>query len=117
MKSLFPKMEQELASDRLAARREEVQRAREYLRANSGFEIFILDHLAKQGPSVDVTMALTMSALCELKATRNFGQCLNVLPVAMALWRIGKLWRKEFPNHPCGEQCFIYGLRGQHPKS
>lgn len=39
----------------------------------------------------------------------------TVMAVALAMWLTGKLWRKEFQNHPSGERSYIYGLPGQRP--
>lgn len=108
-------MEAELASDRKAARRELVQRAREYLNNHRGCEAFILKYLNEHGPDSDANMMLAMAELCKVQTFSD--QCMKIFSTTWALWLTGILWRKEFPNHPSGEKCFIYGIRGLHPKS
>lgn len=112
MKTLFPEMDREIALDRLAERRELRQRAHDYLRDKQGFQDFILKHLTEHGPSVDANVMLAMSELVEVG---NLNETLKVMLVTYAMWRTGKLWRKEFPNHPCNERCFTYGIKGIHP--
>jgi hypothetical protein len=111
MRSLFPEMEREIASDRLAERREMTQRAREYLRDKHGFEEFITKRLQESGPEVDANLGLFMAELCEV----GHGHAtLTVILVADAMWRVGKLWRKEIKTHPSGVTCYLYGIRGLH---
>lgn len=113
MKTLFPEMDAEIASDRLAERREAVQRPHHYLKDKAGYESWILSRLAKS-PAVDANMMLEISELVDLKNEHRVDvltPSLNIMFVAYAMWRVGKIARKPFPNHPCNEPCFIYSLK------
>lgn len=113
MKSLFPDMEAELAQDRVAERREAKQLARQYIALHSGFEKFIMNHLKEHGPSVDANMMLAMFELTEVGKAEYM---MRVMTTAMAMWRVGILWRREFPNHPSNERCYTYGIKGTHQR-
>ncbi len=110
MKSLFPEMEAELALDRLAASRETRQRARDYLRPRPGFERWVEQHLTKNGPQVDANIIFEACDQFEIKPA------MTMFMVMGAMWRVGKLWREPFPNHPSGEKCYLYGIKGVHAK-
>ncbi len=109
MKSLFPEMDAEIAADRLGERREAVQRAREFLAMNAGIERWVMGRL-KEGPKVDANLMLEAIELSEIPQT-SMRAGMNVLWTTYALWRVGKIRRKPFPNHPSGEKCFIYSLK------
>jgi len=110
MKSLFPEMEREIAQDRLAERREAKQRACEFLRRNPGFEKFVMSHLEKHGPDLDINMWIALSDNCDVPMP----EAAKIVIAVWALWKTGKLWTRKFPNHPCGATCYLYGIRGVH---
>lgn len=113
--TLFPEMDKEIAEGRLAERREARQRAREYLRGKEGHEKWIIKTLTEKGPQLDASMFFELSELCDTGgASGGFKQGMPVFAVAHAMWLTGKLWRREFPDHPSGEKAFTYGIKGVH---
>lgn len=115
-KTLFPEMDTEIARDRLAERREQTQRAREFLRGKEKIQEFILSRLRKGGPAYDVQIA---DEVRDLGPTVRFKDWADTVFSLSAMWKLGRLWRVEVPDHPCGELVCLYGIRGEHqrPKS
>jgi len=113
MKSLFPEMEREIASDRLAEQREQRQRAKEWLAANPGLVKWILDRLEESGPTLDANLFLELSSLRDVREP-IIKEALDIFAAMWALWLNGVLWRNEFKNHPSGEACYTYGIKGFH---
>lgn len=115
MKTLFPEMDAEVASDRLAERRERAQRAREFLARHYGWERFVLNHLKAEGPAVDVNLAQAAAELCDWQDGKSHTRAFALaLGTCLSMWAVGKLWRREFKGHPCGENCWRYGIKGAH---
>lgn len=114
MKTLFPEMDKEIAEGRLADRRQCRQGARAWISRHKGYEKFIIKKLTDDGPTADFTMMRIISELTstgDWRDNRGLDCSLNVHTTCWAMWVLGVLNRKEFPNHPSGEKCFIYSLR------
>lgn len=100
-KPLFPSMEKEILDDRKAARREEVQRARDYLRNRD--LTWLIDFLLENGPQTEHQVLIA-------------GSTADSLFDLIALWMVKKLWRRSVGIHPgSGEESFLYGIRKVHP--
>lgn len=112
MKTLFPEMDKAITEDRLAQRREEKQRARDYLRDKAGYESWLIIKLTKDGPTVDANMMLEISELADISdGTEIMKSAMTMITVAHAMWLLGKLSKEPAHNHPAGPGCFLYGLR------
>lgn len=112
MKSLFPDMDKEIADDRKAAKREQVQHARAYLK---GRDLnWLVNYLLEHGPRTEhVAMIEAMDEEYQLKDASKQG--MNVLCDLYALWLVKKLWRRKVGIHPgSGEESYEYGVRGVH---
>lgn len=112
--SLFPEMDREVAEDRLATKRERVQHARARLKNYEKVAAWVMAELLRDGPQVEINLGQKVLELRDSKEPALFREFLDVLTVIVDLWLVGKLWRKEFKNHPSGERCYIYGIRGRH---
>jgi len=107
MKSLFPEIENEIREDRLAARREQRQRARDYLR-NRDFS-WTVNRLLEKGPQTECQLLLQYM---EEVGGPDAGNVINDL---MALWRVGKLWRRCLGYHAgAGCNTYLFGIRRVH---
>lgn len=94
-------MEREILDDRKASRREDVQRARDYLR-NRDFKELI-NRLLDQGPTTEHHLLVDCNDP-------------KILFDLIALWMVKKLWRTPVGIHPgSGEESFLYGIRKVHP--
>lgn len=112
MKSLFPEMDKEISDDRKAEKREQVQRARDYLK---GRDLnWLVNYLLEHGPRTEhVAMIEAMDEEYHLKDASKQG--MNVLCDLYALWLVRKLWRRPMGKHPgSGEESYLYGVRGVH---
>jgi hypothetical protein len=110
MKTFFPEMDAEIREDRKAARREAVQRSRDYLRGKD--TSWLVNQLLDKGPQREHQLLFQF--------IDEFGDELSKLSEVegslVALWRIGKLWRANpvfVPN--VGEKSYLYGIRKVHP--
>jgi hypothetical protein len=112
VKSLFPEMEKEIRYDRNAEKRERVQRAREWLKNRD--ITWLINHLLEIGPMTE--HALMSEAINEeYHLNEAFQRGLGVGLELIALWTVGKLWRRKLGIHPCsGEETYVYGVRGVH---
>lgn len=112
MSSLFPDMDAEILSDRKAERREARQRAREYLAKRD--IVWLINQLLDHGPASEhmlMLAAIEDQSNFHLKIVRG----MDVLVDLIALWTVGKLWRKPMGIHPgSGDQSYLYGIRGVH---
>ena len=113
MKSLFPEMEAEIREDRKASKREERQRARDYLRRQD--TSWLVNRLLDKGPESECNLLMEVMQLDvgeqerDVLSSRLCGQL-------HSLWVIGKFWRKSLGIHPgAGVQSFRFGIRGVHP--
>lgn len=113
MKSLFPKMEKEILSDRKAERREKAQRAREYIR---GRDIsWLINNLLENGPKTEHQM---MTEKDHLDGYDHLQFIASLLKDLLALWMVGKLWRISLGIHPgSGEAFYLYGIRKVHNRA
>lgn len=113
--SLFPEMDREIQNDRLAAKREEVQRARDYLKGRD--LTWLINHLLENGPKTEHALMLeVMDEEFHFKDASRQG--MNVLCDVWALWLVKKLWRRSQGIHPgSGEESYLYGVRNVHPNS
>lgn len=113
MKSLFPEMDKEILDDRKAARREQAQRARDWLKGRD--LSWLINYLLEKGPSTEhVLMIEAMDEEYHFKNASKRG-C-DVLATVYALWLVKKLWRRWLGVHPgSGEKYYLYGVRGVHP--
>ncbi|MGP1665751.1 MAG: hypothetical protein ACTS5I_07565 [Rhodanobacter sp.] len=105
-------MDQEIRDDRKAARREEVQRHREWLR---GRDLgWLMEYLLEHGPVTEhVAMIEAMDEEYDLEKRSRRG--LDVLCGLYSLWMVRKLWRRPMGKHPgSGEESYLYGVRGIH---
>jgi hypothetical protein len=112
MKSLFPDMDKEIADDRKAAKREQVQRARDHLK---GRDLnWLVNYLLEKGPQTEHWMMWeAMEEEYQLKDASKRG--MDVLLDLYALWLVRKLWRVKVGIHPgSGEESYKYGVRGVH---
>lgn len=110
MKTFFPEMDAEIREDRKAARREAVQRARDYLRGKD--TSWLVNQLLDHGPQREHQLLF--------KFIEEFGDELEKLSEVegglMALWRVRKLWRSSPKFVPeVGEVSYLYGIRKVHP--
>lgn len=113
VKTLFPDMDREIDSDRKAARRETVQRARDYLRGRN--LSWLVNQLIERGPATEhmlMVWGMDEEYAFESASKRAF----EVIHDLYALWTVRKLWRRKAGIHPgSGEECYLYGIRGVHP--
>jgi hypothetical protein len=110
--TLFPEIEQEIRDDRKAARRALVQHARQYLKTRD-FS-WLINRLLDKGPATEHSLLLElMEEEHSLEnGAKQVGLLLNDL---LALWRVGKLWRRSLGIHPgSGQKSFLWGLRKVH---
>ena len=112
--TLFPELEQEIRDDRKAARREQVQHVRQYLKCRD-FS-WLVNRLLNKGPTTE--HVLLMEAMEEeYHIDRASRSAMNVLYDLHALWLVGKLWRRSLGIHPgSGEETFIWGVKGVHER-
>jgi hypothetical protein len=107
--SLFPEMDQEIRDDRRAARREEVQRARDFLRNRDLRPV--VNYLLEHGPSTEHTIMISEEFGCDLES------CASILSTLHSLWLVGKLWRESVGIHPgSGQMSYRYGIKRVHQK-
>ncbi len=105
MKTLFPEMDKELSDDRMADRREKIQRARDHLRDRDF--TWLINYLLEHGPQNE----------CNLLLEYEDEDDINVLRDLNALWRVGKLWRINTGFHVgAGCDSFKFGIKGVHKK-
>lgn len=112
MKSLFPEMEREISDDRKAARREQVQQARHFLK---GRDLnWLINHLLEKGPMTEHVMMIAAMAE-EYHGKDACRRGFDVFRDLYALWLVKKLWRQKRGFHPgSGEESYLYGVRGVH---
>lgn len=112
MKSLFPEMEKEIRDDRKAARREEVQRHREWLRGRD--LSWLVNYLLEHGPQTEHSMMWeAMEDEYDFKVAGK--RAADVMCALYSLWMVRKLWRRPKGVHPgSGEETYEYGVRGVH---
>lgn len=111
MKTLFPEMDRDIRDERKAARREQVQHARHFLKGRD-FS-WLINRLLEKGPKTEHCLALEAM---EYHGKDACQRGLDVLLDVYALWRVGKLWRRKLGVHPgSGEEHYLYGVRGVHP--
>lgn len=105
-------MEKEIRDDRKAARREEVQRHREWLKGRD--LSWLVNYLIEHGPVTEhVAMSAVMEEEYHLKDASKRG--MDVLCGLYSLWMVRKLWRRPKGIHPgSGEETYEYGVRGVH---
>lgn len=115
MKSLFPEIEKEILEDRKAARREQVQRARERLKGRD--LIWLINRLIENGPASEHwLMFQAMEEEFHSKDASKRG--MEVLIDLHSLWLTGKLWRLSLGKHPqSGEESYRYGIKRVHQKT
>lgn len=112
MKTLFPEMEKEIREDRKAARREQAQRAREYLAKRD--LSWLINRLLEKGPQTEFRLMHEASE-DEYHSKDAMARGAAVLQDLYALWLVNKLWRREQGIHPgSGEKYHLYGVRGVH---
>lgn len=106
-------MEKEIRNDRVAARREQVQQARQWLRGQN--LSWLVNHLLEKGPKTEC--ALMMGIMDEEFHCEDFAKrSMNILNAVYALWLVKKLWRAPVGIHPgSGEMSHLYGIRNVHP--
>lgn len=109
---LFPDMDREIREDRKALKREQRQRAREYL-AKRDLD-WLVNYLLEKGPTSEhVLMMEAMDDEYHFKNASRRG--LETLQDLYALWLVRKLWRRKLGIHPgSGEVSFEYGVRNVH---
>lgn len=113
MKTLFPEMDAETREDRLAAKREQRQRARDYLRGAD--TSWLINRLLDKGPSSELTMLMEIADE-NLSEEEHAAQTLAVMRQLWNFWQVGKLWRQSLGVHPgAGCESFRFGIRGVHP--
>jgi hypothetical protein len=112
MKSLFPEIEQEILDDRKAARREEKQRAREYLRGRD--VSWLINRLLEKGPQTEASLMWErMEEEFHFEDAAKHSS--EVFSDLWALWKVGKLWRSYVGFHPgAGEKSYQFGIRKVH---
>lgn len=112
--SLFPEIDKAIADDRMAAKREQVQHARRYLKQRD-FS-WLINHLLEHGPKTE--HCLMQEAMQEeYVAKEAVARAGHVLADLYSLWTVRKLWRQSQGIHPgSGQETFLYGIRGVHPK-
>lgn len=112
MKSLFPEMEKEIREDRLAERREKVQRARDYLRNRD--VSWLINRLLEKGPANEHVLMQEIYDE-EYDIEKAWPRVSDLLRDLLALWIVKKLWRKEIGIHPgSGEMSYQWGIRRVH---
>lgn len=112
MKSLFPDMDREIREGRKAARREMVQRAREYLKKRD--LSWLVNRLLEKGPMTEHVLAIeAMDEEYHLESRCK--RAADVLCDLHALWLVKKLWRRDLGIHPgSGHATYLWGVRGVH---
>lgn len=115
MTTLFPEMDQEIRDDRKASRREKTQHARAYLKDRD--VSWLVNRLLDGGPATEHTLGMEFLER-EYSDGSTIGDALGLLRDILALWRVGKLWRKSLGIH-CGSgmEEFVYGIRKVHSKN
>jgi len=105
-------MDKERSDDRKAAKREQVQRAREYLRKRD--LAWLINRLLEKGPATQHLLMME-SMVEEYHSKDALRRGLDVLRDVYALHLVRKLWRRKMGIHPgSGEQSYLYGVRGVH---
>ena len=105
-------MENEIRDDRKAAKREQVQQARHYLRGRD--LSWLVNRLIEKGPMTEhMLMWEAMEEEHQLKDAPKRG--MDAFHCLHALWLVKKLWRRKVGIHTgSGEVSYEYGLRGVH---
>jgi hypothetical protein len=94
-------MDRDVALNKLDARRERRQRAREFLAKQSALVESFTSILKSNGSTTEPSLFMEF---------KDFDKAINGCAVLWAMWSLGKLRRKEFANHPSGEKCYTYTL-------
>lgn len=109
---LFPSDDAAIAQDRMAAARERKQRARDRIQKRDIVPLITL--LLDQGP-MELHQIISELPVSDDFLTR-MGDYADAILDLDALWRVGKLWRRDLGVHPCsGQMMYRFGIRGVHP--
>lgn len=106
-------MEQEILDDRESARQEQVQRARDYLKARN--LSWLINYLLEHGPQTEHALMLEGMDQ-EYHLGDAVERACGILCELNSLWLVRKVWKLKLGVHPgSGEDYHLYGLKGVHP--